>query len=267
MEKPNFKKEHWSVNEFSELNAYLKSIMDPDYLTFSKKLVNTENTIIGVRLPILQKIAKEIAKGNYREFLLGITYTTHEECLVHGLVIGNLTLADNTVDDIFTYIEAYLPKIDNWSSCDTFCSKLKITKSIRKTMFEYIKKQLYSEKAFSIRFGIVMLLDYYVQDDYVDKALFLLDTTKFNHYYVKMAIAWAYSIFFISYEEKVMLYLRKKRDYLLLVQERMNDLSLDRIDIKDFEFEKFIYLKTLSKIIESYRVNYEKKNEIRELRI
>ena len=105
-------------------------------------------------------------------------------------------------------------------------------------MWIFIKKYLKSNKEFELRFALVVLLDYYITDEYIDRVLQILNTIKNNKYYVKMALAWAIQVCFVKQEEKTMQFLK-------------NNNNLD-----DFTFNK-----ALQKIIESYRVD-EKTKEI-----
>ena len=95
-----------------------------------------------------------------------------------------------------------MPKINNWAVCDTFCAGLKITKKHKEEMFEFLQKYLKSHKEFEIRFGVVMLLDYYIEEKYLNQLFEIFDSIENKEYYVQMAIAWAISICLIKFYDK-----------------------------------------------------------------
>ncbi len=135
-----------------------------------------------------------------------------------------------------------MPKIYNWGICDTFCAGLKCFKSNKEKGFDLLNTYLDSQKEFELRFAIVLLLDFYIVDEYVDRVIEILDNIHHEGYYVKMAVAWAISICYIKYSEKTMIYL------------------------KDNKLDNFTYNKALQKIIESYRVDKDEKNIIRNMK-
>ncbi|MDF2500253.1 MAG: putative alkylation repair enzyme [Anaerosporomusa subterranea] len=214
-------------------------LVDEEYRQFHSSLLPGTNNILGVRLPLLRELAKELAKGDWRGYLATAQDEYYEEVMLQGLVIG---YAKADIDEILAYVAAFVPKINNWGVCDSFCSSLKITKQHRMRVWEFIQPYLLSEKEFELRFGIVMMLDFYMEDEYIDQVLTLLDGAKHEGYYVKMAVAWAISICFINYPKKTMAYLQ-------------NNILDD-----------FTYNKALQKITESFRVDKETKALIRSMK-
>lgn len=209
-------------------------LADNDYKKFTSKLVFTNRKIIGVRLPKLRTLARTI---NCKEYL-NETHNYFEEIMLEGMVIGNI----KNIDDAFIYMEKFIPKIDNWSICDSFCCSLKITKKNYNKMFDYIIKYKSSKKEFERRFLLVMLLNYYIDDNYIDEIFKIISEINKEEYYVKMAIAWLISICYIKQEFKTKVYL--------------NNNNLDN----------FTFNKTISKICDSYRVSKEDKQELKKLR-
>lgn len=214
-------------------------LINEDYQKFASKLIPTIDNVLGVRLPALRKIAKEIAKSDWRTYLETTESEYFEEVMLQGMVLGYVK-AD--IEEILSYITAFVPKIDNWSVCDSFCIGLKFTKVNQERVWEYLQPYLSSEKEYEIRFGVVMLLNYYIDDAYIDKVLQSLDRIKHEGYYVKMAVAWAISICYVKLPELTMSYLNKN--------------TLD----------DFTYNKALQKITESYRVDMETKEQIRSMK-
>lgn len=159
--------------------------------------------------------------------------------MLQGMVIG---CAKADVEEILHHIAAFVPKIDNWSVCDSFCSGLKITSLHKERVWEFIQPYLESDREYNIRFGVVMLLNYYIDELHIHRVLERLDRITHEGYYVKMAVAWAVSICFVKLPDITMDYVRSN--------------SLD----------DFTYNKALQKITESYRVAPETKALIRSMK-
>jgi 3-methyladenine DNA glycosylase AlkD len=214
-------------------------LVDEQYRQFHSGLLPGTDNILGVRLPLLRELAKELAKGDWRGYLESAQDEYYEEVMLQGLVIGH---AKANIAEILSYVSAFVPKINNWAVCDSFCSSLKITKQHMELVWQFLQPYLQSRKEFELRFGIVMLLDFYIVDEYIDQVLSRLDAVKHEAYYVKMAVAWAFSICFIHYPEKTMAYLQNN--------------TLD----------DFTYHKALQKITESFRIDKETKVLIRSMK-
>lgn len=212
---------------------------EEDYRVFSSRLLPNIDNILGVRLPALRKIAKQIAKSDWRSFLECGDSEYFEDIMLEGMVIG---YGKADIDEILSYVERFVPKINNWSVCDSFCIGLKITKQNKKRVWKFLKPYFYSEKEYDIRFGVVMLLNYYVDEEYIKQVLTTLDHIKHNGYYAKMAVAWAISICYIKLSEPTLRYL--------------NNNHLD----------DFTYNKALQKITESLTIDKETKTYIRSMK-
>ncbi|WCR28566.1 DNA alkylation repair protein [Paenibacillus thiaminolyticus] len=221
------------------IRAQIMALADEKYRQFSASLIPNINNVVGVRLPGLRKLARNIAKGDWRAYLAQADSDYFEEVMLQGMVIG---CAKADVEEILHHIAAFVPKIDNWSVCDSFCSGLKITSLHKERVWEFIQPYLESDKEYDIRFGVVMLLNYYVDELYIHRVLERLDRITHEGYYVKMAVAWAVSICFVKLPDITMDYLRSN--------------SLD----------DFTYNKALQKITESYRVAPETKALIRSMK-
>jgi 3-methyladenine DNA glycosylase AlkD len=214
-------------------------LADEEYRKFQSALCPGCRNIIGVRVPLLRNLAKEIARGDWRGYLGNAENDYFEEVMLQGMVIG---YAQAETEELIGYIKSFVPKIDNWAVCDSFCTGLKFTKKNRDRVWENLLLHLSSKEEFEIRFGTVMLLNYYVEDDYIDRVLQLLDGIKHEGYYVKMAVAWAVSVCFVKFPGKT-------TDYLM--QNALDD---------------FTFNKSLQKITESLRVDKETKTLIRGMR-
>ena len=222
-----------------DLRDKLFELSDDKFKTFHSRLCPNTDNIIGVRLPLLRQLAKEIAKGDWRNFLSNSKEEYYEEILINGLVIA---YAKCDVEERLNYIESFVPKIDNWAICDSFCNTLKFVNKNKEIMLEFIQPYLRSYNEFEIRFAVVIILNYYITEDYINLVLKTLDNIKHDGYYVKMAVAWAISMCFIKFEEKTMAYL------------------------KDNSLDDFTYNKSLQKICESLRIDKNTKELIKSMK-
>lgn len=222
-----------------KIREQLIALSEPDYQAFTSKLLPGTKNILGVRLPFLRKMAKQLAKEDWRGFLAEASDDFHEEIMLQGMVIG---FASVSFEEIKRYIEKFVPKIDNWSVCDSFCSGLKITKQYPHEMWNLLQGYLSDTREFYVRFGVVMLLNYYISEEYVREALQIMDKISNEAYYVKMGVAWTISMYYVKLPEETM-------DYL-----------------KNNQLDDFTYNKALQKITESLKVDKETKALIRAMK-
>lgn len=213
--------------------------VDEKYQEFQSKLIPDNTNLLGVRLPVLRKIAKEIAKGEWEQYLVHAPEDYFEEVMLKGLVIGYLKV---NLEEKLKWVEWFVPKISNWSICDSFCSGIKVTEKDRKIVWDFLMPYLNSSDEYEVRFGIVMLLNYFIEKEYIVMILTLFNFIKHDGYYVKMALAWAISVCFIHYPNRTIEFLNN------------NDL------------DDFTYNKSIQKIIESSRIDQETKDELRNMK-
>ena len=186
---------NWNKSDYQKFVNYLFSFEDLEYKNFNSKLV-LKNNLIGIRVPILKKIAKELAKGNYKEFISIMNHNYHEEVLIHGLILGY-------IKDPMNYFDDYIKYMDDWQSCDTTISNMKYFRYNQD--INYIKKYLYH------RVGYVILLTYYIKDEYIDELYNIVDNYNSDSYYVKMAVAWLLSYLIIYDKNRAVKYLKKSK--------------------------------------------------------
>ena len=186
---------NWNKSDYQKFVDFLFSFEDLEYKNFNSKLV-LKNNLIGIRVPILKKIAKELAKGNYKEFISIMNHNYHEEVLIHGLILGY-------IKDPMNYFDDYIKYMDDWQSCDTTISNMKYFKDNQD--INYIKKYLYH------RVGYVILLHYYIKDEYIDELYNIVDNYNSDSYYVKMAVAWLLSYLIIYDKNRAIKYLKKSK--------------------------------------------------------
>lgn len=213
---------------------------DEKYRKFSSSLIPNTDNLLGIRIPFLRKFAKSIAKTCAEEFLREKNCEYFEETMLQGMVIG---LVKTDIAQRFELIKDFLPKIQNWSVCDSFCSGLKFVKGNEKEVLEFIKPYIKSEKEFEVRFAAVMLLNYYVNDEYIDETLKLLDEFINEAYYAKMAVAWAVSICYINYPDKTFEFLKRTK------------------------VSPWVFNKSIQKITDSTKIGKDLKDKVRNLKI
>lgn len=222
-----------------EIRKRIFELADIQYKEFHSGLCPNTDNIVGVRVPVLRNYAKEIAKGDFRSYLNNAKDDYYEETMLQGMVIG---LSKMDLEERLSYIKKFVPKIDNWAICDVFCAGLKFVNKNKEVVWQFLQQYKNSLKEFELRFFIVMLLDFYITEDYINELISILDNIKHEGYYVKMAIAWTISVAYIKYPKITMKYLTNN--------------TLD----------DFTYNKALQKIIESYRVSDEDKDIIRDMK-
>ena len=226
-----------------ELNIekQLFELQDKKYQEFQKKLCPGTESIIGIRVPILRNYAKDLLKKyNFKEIMECVKDNYYEEIMLQGMLIGG---AKENFDVIIKYIEEFIPKIDNWAVCDTFCTGLKITKKHKEEMWLFVQKYLKSKKEFEVRFGVVMILGYFIDEEHLEDNFKLFNSIKIDKYYVQMAVAWAISICLIRYYDRTVTYLQEEA-----------------------ELDNFTYNKSIQKATESYRITDEQKEFLRKLK-
>lgn len=177
------------------------------YRKFSQSLLPNINNVLGVRLPVLRKIAKKIySQTDWKTFLSQTEFDYMEEIMLQAMVIG---LVKDEPQNILKLVKDFVPKIDNWSVCDCFCSGLKFTNNNKELVWNFIQPYFKSDKEYDIRFGFVMLLVYFVESSYIGKCLKLIDEFNDSRYYAQMACAWALSICYIKFPQETFVYLQK----------------------------------------------------------
>ena len=219
----------WSENNYNEFIKYLFEVSDIKYRDFHSGL--GINEVIGIRTPLLKCMAKEISKGNYVEFLELIGNNYYEEITLYGFIVCNIRELDISIK----YLDIYKNRINNWASCDLFCSSYKIVKKNKDYFWKYINSNIISSNMWIRRLCFVLILSYYIEDDYLDDIFVLCDKYNTSDYYVEMAVAWLISICYIKYSDRTLKYIRNNK---------LND---------------FTHNKIISKIRDSYRVSIEEK--------
>ncbi len=219
----------------------LEGMAEKEYRDFSSALIPGENTMLGVRIPKLRALAKRIAGDDYQSYLENARTgePCFEERILEGLVIGGIK-AD--MDFILGLVRDFVPKINNWSVCDTFCSSLKIFGRYSEKGWDFLLPYIKSDKEFEIRFATIMLMDYYLNEEYIDRVLELYGEVRHQGYYAKMGVAWGIATACAKFPQKTM-------DFITRTE-------------LDCQTKK----KAVQKMLESFRIDEATKARLREMR-
>ena len=230
----------WNEKNYQDFVEYLKSLKDEKYKEFHSSLVlNSKYEMIGIRVPIMKNIAKEIAKtSNMEDFLKFAQDQYYEEIMIQGLVISHIKY-----EELFhTYFQKHIPKIDNWALCDTFCSSIKIVEKYPEKYFTEALTMAQSKKEFTSRVGLIILLNHFVKKEYLEQIYEVLNQIKSDEYYINMAEAWLVCELYIKHPKETMKFIQRNN----LNKETQN--------------------KAISKIHDSFRVSEKEKEELKKYR-
>ena len=222
-----------------KIQKELFSLQDKEYMKFLSKLTPnvSEDTIIGVRIPKIRKLAKKLVKNNeYEDFLKELPHKYYDENLLHGAIISENKDFENCIE----LLNSFLPFVDNWAVCDTISPK--IFKKHKKELIEKIKEWSQSDKTYTCRFGVEMLMTHFLDEDFKKEYLEMVANIHSEEYYVKMVIAW----FFATA-------LAKQWDYAVIYLEN------NKLDV-------WVHNKTIQKARESLRISLEKKEYLKKLK-
>lgn len=235
----------WNSETYKEFLIYLWSEQDKiwDLERHSKILNLSPDKVIGIRTPIIKKIAKEIAKGDWKKFLELPINDIYEEKVLKGLV---LSYVNKDYSQIKPYLlDFYYKYVDSWAVCDTVVTNLKIINKNKDEHFYLLKNFYKSENPWVVRVGLVTFLSYYIEERYLDDIFKICLEVESNEYYVKMALAWLISILFVKERDRTLEFLENSREKL----------------------DPWVYNKALQKIIESLRVSSEDKLLMKKMKI
>lgn len=214
---------------YLDIRSELFSLQDKKYREFQASLVPNiqPECIIGVRIPQLRKLARKAAADD------SVTIETYyyEERMLIGMRVG---YAKCDFERRLEMLRQFVPLIDNWAVCDSCCSTFKFTLKHLDEMWQFILPYL-DKSEYEARFAIIMMMDYYLTDEYIDRVLQLISSVQREEYYINMGAAWALATAYVRYPEKV--------------------LKL----IKSSVLSDEIHNKTIRKIRESFRVSKEDK--------
>ncbi len=185
----------------------LFELQDTGYRDFQSRLMPDvpKEKVIGVRTPALRKLAKEFAgTEEAAAFILQLPHKYYEEDNLHTFLICEM----KDYDDCMAEVEQFLPYIDNWATCDCFTPK--VFKKHRAEVYEKIKQWLGSAETYTVRFGIVTLMDY-LKTDFEKQMLSLVADIRSEEYYINMATAWYFSMALVWQYNAALPYLTEER--------------------------------------------------------
>ena len=219
-------RETWNKKDIEEFNKYLESIKIPEKLEFTKKIINTKMEVLAIPIPELRKIANEISKGNFINYLDCFNNKYYENTIINAVLINKI----NDIQVKKHYISKL--KIDNWSTVDILKFNIKNKEQ------EYInlaKEYLKSKEEFIRRIGVRILFNYTEKEDLTEIFNIIDSLYAEEKYYVNMAISWLMCELIIKNREQTLEYLK---------HHKLNDFTIN---------------KTISKCRDSYRVSKEDK--------
>lgn len=211
-----------------QLKEYLFSLSRTSLKDFNAKIIAAKKPMIGVSIPDLKALAKSAAKENPQAFFSVLTDDTFEEIMLFGLAIG---YADIDYGDKLCLIREYLAKADNWAHIDCALSAYKFIKKNKEAFLREIEGFLASQSCFAVRFGVVSLLDYYIDEEHLDYIFEVSDKLDCSEYYVSTAVAWLLATCLAKFADRTLAYLKRT------------------------ETDDKTYNRTIRKAAESYRVD------------
>ena len=217
----------------------LLTVKDDEYREFQVKLVPNISpaSILGVRTPDMRKIAKEVSQSDERDsFLKELPHKYYEENLVHFFIIS--TIKD--FDECIAAVETFLPYIDCWPVSDQ--SSPKVFKKNHNKLLPYIRKWIASDHVYTARFGIRMLMNEYLGDDFKEEYLELAASNKGEDYYLKMMVAWYFATALAKRYDESVKYIEERK------------------------LDEWVHRKAIQKAVESYRISDEHKEYLKSLR-
>lgn len=223
-----------------EITEKLISLSDDEYREFHSNLMPTVNkdTILGVRTPKVRALAKELKSDpEIENFLEALPHQYYEENNLHGFLLEYI----KDFDECVKRIDAFLPYINNWATCD--CVKPKVLGKHKDELLRYIKKWISSNETYTVRYGVNMLMGFYLDDDFKPEYLQMVCDIKTEEYYVKMVIAWYFATALAKHYDETLKF------------------------ITDYKLEKWTHNKAIQKAIESNRISVEQKEYLRTLKV
>lgn len=214
-------------------------LKDLDYAAFQSKLTPgiPPEHFIGIRMPLMRKLAKEYIKDpECVQFLNRLPHKYYEENMLHGLLIEQI----RDYDECIKQLDIFLPYVDNWAVCDVMSPK--VFKRNTNRLIDDINRWIASRHTYTIRFGIGMLMRYYLEDLFKPEYLSLVASVRSDEYYVKMMIAWFFATALAKQYKKTVPYIESK------------------------VLDDWTHRKTIQKACESYRISDEQKKYLKTLK-
>ncbi len=230
----NLAKETWDKQDLEEFDNYLNSLSKgEEKAIWEQKIVNTPLPCIAVSSVEVDRIAKEICKGNYISYLDNWLWQNH----THTLIIAKILNRIKDINIYFKYLDKYINCCDNWSSTDTL--KYRINENNKNLFLNKTKEYIASDKPFVRRVGLLILMKGFVDEEHLDLIFESLESLgEEEHYYVLMMCSWLISECVIKVKERTLDYLPTSK------------------------LPKFAINKAISKCRDSYRLSKEEKDDL-----
>lgn len=216
----------------------LRALADEKYREFHSGLIPTvdKNSIIGVRIPEIRKLAKSLSEDDRREFIGILPHRYYDENVLHAAIISDI----RGFGDALEQTERFLPFVDNWAVCDLLNPKA-FPKN-RETVLPRIYEWLGSQRPYTVRFGIVMLMRNYLDGDFKEEYPERVAMIRSEEFYINMAIAWYFATALAKQWDSAVKYVEERR------------------------LPDWTHRKTIQKACESFRITDEQKSYLRSLR-
>jgi 3-methyladenine DNA glycosylase AlkD len=219
-----------------DVKKELTENIDPGYREFHAKIVPGTDDILGVRMPVLRRLAKKICGDDWMSFL-DEPAGCHEERMLKALVIANAKMG---FDERLGLTKMFVPEVRNWAVCDIFCGDWKVKNGPDKEiLWDYCLDLIDTKDEFEMRISAVMMLNHFLDDEHIDDVLKILTNRHHDGYYYRMGAAWTLSYCYIKYP---------KRTEPMLFLDSLDD------DIRN---------KAIQKISDSFRVSTEDKKRLK----
>lgn len=221
----------------ADIQSGLISLGEKEYKDFQAKLMPTidKSKIIGIRIPVLRKYAKSFS--DYDAFLNDLPHKYYEENNLHAFLIEQ----EQDFDKCIEKLQLFLPYVDNWATCDSM--KPKVLKKNCEKLFVYVKKWISSNKTYTVRYGINLLMSYYLDDKFDNEHLRIVADIRSKEYYVNMMRAWYFATALAKQYEKT--------------------LPI----IENYVLDPWTHNKTIQKAIDSFRITREQKEYLKMFKI
>lgn len=222
-----------------KIRQQLFELQDKKYGEFQAKLMPTiaRETVIGVRTPALRKYAKELAKQkDVSEFLQDLPHQYFEENQLHAFIICE----QKNYEECIKELNFFLPYVDNWATCDQMSPK--VFRKHHGELLEQIKIWMDSDKTYTIRYGIGMLMAHFLEEDFEITYAEMVADIRSEEYYVNMMIAWYFATALAKQYEAVVPFIEKRR------------------------LDNWTHRKAIQKAVESYRITKEQKEYLKGLK-
>lgn len=225
------------MNVYERVVADLMTKTDPQYKIFNDKITKSKTESLGVRMPVVKKIAKSADKSEIEEYLAECKFAYYEDTLLYGLFLARLD-----AEEFWKRKDEYLCRCDSWAHIDTVVPEIRIGKADKEKFYILNKDGIENLDGYYLRFRIVMFMRFYVDETHTDEILRLMDKLDGKGYYNDMAIAWLVSVAFVRQREITLAYLQ------------------------DDNLGEFTHNKAISKIHDSFRVSDSDKKYLKTLR-